>query len=141
MTPSPLPVLVVDDHRDTADSTVVVLGSHGFDARPAYSCAGAVQAVGDFKPSVVVLDLRLSDGTGYGLAVQLERVLGYRPAFVVMTGVGGLEGHSRGVGIGRHLVKPVAPAILVDAIRQSLPRSDDVSLTPQPNAAPGSQPV
>ena len=138
MTPSAVPVLVVDDHADTADSTAAVLNAHGFDARPAYSCAGALQALEDFRPQVVVLDLRLSDGTGYALATRLERELGYRPAFVVMTGLGGLEGHSRGVGIGRHLVKPVLPALLVEAVRISSPRRDEGVHS---NGASGDPPV
>jgi DNA-binding response OmpR family regulator len=115
---SVVPVLVVDDHFDTADSTVILLASHGYDARPAYSCADAIEAVANFRPAVVVLDLNLSDGTGYALVGRLERALGYRPAFVVVTGVRGLEGHSRGVGLTSHLVKPVPPHVLLDAIRR-----------------------
>lgn len=135
-----MPVLVVDDYPDTTDSTVAVLIAHGYDARPAYSCVGAIQAVESFRPAVVVLDLRLSDGTGYSLAGQLERVLRYRPAFVVMTGVTGLEGHSRGVGIGRHLVKPVRPEVLVDAIRLCSPRREDEASPAHPNAATSGRP-
>jgi DNA-binding response OmpR family regulator len=112
-----LRVLVVDDNADTTDSTVTLLTAAGCDARPAYSCADAVAAVTDFRPAVVVLDLQLADGTGYALTGRLERALGYRPAFVVVTGVSGLEGHSRGVGLDRHLVKPVDPGVLLDAIR------------------------
>ena len=117
-----VPVLVVDDHSDTADSIVALLAAHGYDARPAYSCADAVEAVTAFRPAVVVLDLRLTDGTGYALVGRLERALGYRPAFVVVTGVCGLEGHSQGVGLTSHLVKPVPPDVLLDAIRRLPPR-------------------
>jgi DNA-binding response OmpR family regulator len=123
-------VLVVDDHSDTADSTVILLASHGYDARPAYSCADAVEAVGTFRPALVVLDLNLSDGTGYALVGRLERALGYRPAFVVVTGVRGLEGHSRGVGLTSHLVKPVPPHVLLNAIRRILHLDEGVPSSP-----------
>lgn len=120
---SDVSVLVVDDHSDTADTTVVLLAAHGYDARPAYSCADALEAVATFRPVVVVLDLKLTDGTGYALVGRLERALGYRPAFVVVTGVSGLEGHSQGVGLTSHLVKPVSPDVLLDTIRR-LPLRD-----------------
>ena len=38
------------------------------------------------------------------------------------TGVCGLEGHSQGVGLTSHLVKPVPPDVLLDAIRRLPPR-------------------
>lgn len=132
--PLPLvPVLVVDDHSDTTDSVVALLTAYGYDARPAYSCADAVEAVADFRPAVVVLDLRLTDGTGYALVGRLERALGYRPAFLVVTGVSGLEGHSQGVGLTPHLIKPVPPDVLLDAIRRLPPH--DAGRPTRPDAA------
>ena len=134
MTAPAVPVLVVDDHPDSADSAAAVLAAHGHDARAAYSCAAALRAVEDFRPAVVVLDLQLTDGSGYALAGQLERALGYRPAFVAMTGVSGLAGHSRGAGFDHHLVKPVDPLALLDALRRS-PLPD--ALAPPPASPAG----
>lgn len=117
----PTPVLVVDDDRDVADSTAQVLTAHGFDARPAYSCAGALEAVRGFRPAVVLLDLRLGDGSGHALAGQLERALGYRPTFAAVTGLDGQESRSRYAGFDHHLVKPVPPAVLVELVRYFAP--------------------
>ena len=119
--PPAVPVLVVDDYRDAADSTAAVLAAHGHDARTAYCCTGAVREVEHFRPAVVVLDLRLGDGTGYALAGELVRALGYRPVLVAMTGVGGLDGQSRAAGFDRHLLKPVNPADLLAIIDRAPP--------------------
>lgn len=63
-------VLVVDDHRDTADSLAWVLHVIGHEARAAYDGASAMRAFEELSPHVVIQDLVLP-GTG-GLEIARE---------------------------------------------------------------------
>ena len=50
-------VLVVDDVRDTADSTVTVLSLLGYPAIAAYDAEQALKIAGQLPPQVVLLDI------------------------------------------------------------------------------------
>lgn len=69
-------MLVLDDDFDTADTTTQLIAAGGFDTRSASTCTDALVLVSTFRPAVLVLDLRLPHGDGYGLTARLERVLG-----------------------------------------------------------------
>lgn len=112
-------VLVVDDDRDAADTTAHLIASAGHDVRAAYTCTDALILAGAFRPDVLVLDLRLPDGDGYGLAARLERVLGYHPVVIAVTGSDGLEARSRVAGFDHHFLKPVAPDVLLAGVAQA----------------------
>jgi CheY-like chemotaxis protein len=106
----PLRVLVVDDYPDSGESTVALLGLHGHEVRVALTAAGAVAAAASFVPDVVLIDIGLPDGDGYGLAAKLRTFLGPATRFVAVTGYPNLEGRSRAAGFECHLVKPAEPS-------------------------------
>jgi CheY-like chemotaxis protein len=123
--PGSLRVLVVDDHPDSADTTAQLLTLHGHDARPAFSCAEALRLVRDgFAPAVVLLDLRLPDGDGFGLAAQLRGARPARPVLVAVTGLHGQEQKTRAAGFDHYLLKPADPAELVALLAEYADRSD-----------------
>jgi DNA-binding response OmpR family regulator len=64
----PLRVLVVDDRRDTADSTAGVLAIIGYEVRVTYDGAGALRAVRMFPPDVVLMDIGPPGEGGYAAA-------------------------------------------------------------------------
>lgn len=104
----PLEVLVVDDNRDCADSTLELLGLWGHDGRAVYSGADALVAVERFRPDVFLLDIGLPRMSGYELARCL------RPRFptallVAITGHahGGYRKLCREAGFDLYLTKPV----------------------------------
>src|SRR4051812_36969340 len=68
----PLRVLVVDDNRDCADSTVLLLRAAGFEARACYDGPAALQEVGPFRPGLCFLDLNMPGMDGDDLAVRLR---------------------------------------------------------------------
>ena len=111
----PLRVLVVDDHPDSADALAQMLAYHGYDARPATTCAEARTIVTDgpgFAPDVVIIDVRLPDGDGFALAGELCRILRAKPVLIAHTGYPGLEGRCRAAGLDHYLLKPTDPAAL-----------------------------
>lgn len=54
---SPLPILVVDDHHDTADAVTRLLRKCGYDAVAAYGGEQAIAFLERQEPAAVVLDL------------------------------------------------------------------------------------
>ncbi len=61
-------VLVVDDNEDAADMLAECVLLLGGSARAVYTAKAAVDAVRSFEPDVVLLDLRLPDGSGSDVA-------------------------------------------------------------------------
>jgi CheY-like chemotaxis protein len=117
--PRPLRVLVVDDHRDCADSTAEFLRLLGHAVRVAHTGGAALAAARADSPDAVVLDLGLPDIDGYTVAETLFTGLPRRPVVVVLTGFTGFEDRTRAAGLDHHLLKPARPddlARLLDAV-------------------------
>jgi signal transduction histidine kinase len=82
-----LRVLVVDDHRDTADSLAFVLHNIGHTARTAYDAASAIRACDEFSPEVIFQDVLLPGTDGVEIARQIrQRCAAPGPVLVAMTG-------------------------------------------------------
>jgi PAS domain S-box-containing protein len=112
-------VLVVDDNRDAADSLGVVLALHGIESRTAHDGRSALEALEDFRPSVILLDLAMPGMDGYEVAQRVrQHPRGRHVVIVALTGWGQERDRlrSQGVGIDHHLVKPVD----IEALRQLL---------------------
>ena len=106
----PRRVLVVDDDADCAAVLSLLLRHDGHVVQTARDGASALDAAGDFEPHLVVLDLRLSDMSGYELASALRASEATRAStLLALTGLDGAEVRSRclAAGIDGHLVKPI----------------------------------
>jgi CheY-like chemotaxis protein len=113
----PLKVLVVDDDIDLARSTSLLLKSWGYDVRAAYDGPGALTAVREQRPDVVLLDLGMPGMDGYQVARQLRQGPGH-VVLAALTGYGEEEDRAEAqeAGFDYHLVKPVDPADLKDLL-------------------------
>src|SRR6185436_9417649 len=65
-------VLVVDDHEDTRQMSLIVLRSQGFDAHAAEGAASGFEAACAARPDVIVTDLAMPDGDGWEFVQQLS---------------------------------------------------------------------
>ncbi|RSM77964.1 DNA-binding response regulator [Amycolatopsis sp. WAC 01375] len=121
--PSPVTVLVVDDHPVVRDGVSLLLR---YD--PAMTVVGsaetgrsAIQRAGELKPALILLDLRLPDMLAPEVIAELRRV---HPAgrIVVFTAHGDHQGVRAALDSGAHgcLLKDVAGTDLVAALRQVL---------------------
>ena len=103
-------VLVVDDNRDAADTLSALLELLGHSAQVANDGRAALDAVLDFRPQVVFLDIGMPDMNGYDVAraIRNDRRLD-QPLLVALTGWGGEADRqrTRDAGFDRHLTKPV----------------------------------
>lgn len=139
----PLSVLVVDDDRDTAESTAHLLTNMELSVRVALGGEEALeQALAD-PPDVVLLDMKMPGMDGYELARRLRELrTPKRPILVAVTGCSSEEDRekSAAVGIDLHLVKPVDPGVLVGMLarfRRLL--SPTVAIEPAVQQAAGSR--
>lgn len=79
-------ILIVEDNRDAADATAMLLRMHGFDVAVAYDGRSALRAAKGYDPDVVLLDLSLPDIDGYAVAVGLRRDGVGRASLVAVSG-------------------------------------------------------
>lgn len=99
---------------------LVVLGYQVFTLKDSSSF---FQAVGDFQPHLILLDLKLPGIDGYTLLKQLQQQTQWWdiPAIVV-SALASLEDQQRALGLGasRYLVKPVSLQNLAQVIQDEL---------------------
>jgi two-component system CheB/CheR fusion protein len=110
-----LRVLVIEDHRDSADSLRTLLELLGHEVTVAYTGAEGVAAAQTWQPEVVLCDIGLPELDGYGVAEALRRSPATAAArLIAVSGYGQEEDRrrSRQAGFDHHLVKPVAPEAL-----------------------------
>src|SRR5688500_20353821 len=65
-------VLIVDDHEDTRQMSVLVLQAQGFQAFAAKSGEAAFVRACEEQPDVIVTDLAMPDGDGWELIQKLS---------------------------------------------------------------------
>ena len=119
-----LRVLLVDDNEDVSELFAVYLQSVGYDVRTANDGPSALDLAATFLPAVAVLDIGLPVMDGYQLATKLrERLSGSQVRLIAMSGYGQREDRERSLqaGFEQHLVKPVDPQALIDAIKKGGP--------------------
>jgi PAS domain S-box-containing protein len=117
-------VMVVDDNRDSADTTAAILRLLGSQAECAYSGGQALELAGRFAADVVLLDLGMADLNGYETLRRLRTRPGMASVFAVaMTGFGSQEDKNRTLraGFDAHLTKPVELGQLISLLNQVRP--------------------
>ncbi|KLU36749.1 hypothetical protein AB595_12270 [Massilia sp. WF1] len=121
----PLRVLVVDDNADAADSLVALLEALGHAARVAHDGVDGLQAVREFLPDLVFLDIGLPGMSGYEVAREIRRTRALpQPVLIALTGWGAQsdQEQSQEAGFDQHLTKPVSLEALEQALAAA-PRS------------------
>src|SRR6516162_9028234 len=103
-------VLCVDDNRDIADSTAMLLRIFGFEVRACYDGHTALRVAMEFSPNLCVIDLNMPGMAGDELAVQLRGQPHGRPLWLVAMTAMHEETYrkrTRAAGFDIHHVKPV----------------------------------
>jgi DNA-binding response OmpR family regulator len=113
----PLRILMVEDHADTARIMRWLLTSDGHIVQWAGDVAAALKLAAENEFDLLLSDLGLSDGTGADLMRTLRRQGSTLPG-IVLSGYGQDQdiARSRDAGFAAHLVKPLSPGKLRDAI-------------------------
>jgi CheY-like chemotaxis protein len=119
-------VLVVDDHRDTAETTCSLLRALGHEAVPAISGLQGLEVAQQFDPDVGFFDIGLPDISGYELARRI-RAKQQHPLFLAaITGWDQARDAQLALdaGFDRHVIKPTSADVirtLIDQAAQHIP--------------------
>jgi len=109
-------VLLVEDNEDSATALATILELHGYVVRVAKSVQEALELAE--HADIMISDIGLPDGTGYELmrAISSRRRI---PA-IALSGYGSNEDMQRSAeaGFELHIVKPVEPNRLLDALER-----------------------
>lgn len=102
-----LRILVVDDHEPTRTALQRLLERRGHFIAVAGNVSEALRVASDARIDLVISDIGLPDGDGYGLMRQLQREHGLKG--IALTGYGMSEDIARAESAGfvAHLTKPV----------------------------------
>jgi CheY-like chemotaxis protein len=111
----PVRVLVVDDHRDGADATALLLRYFGAEVRTAYDGNAAIALAETFTPDLVLLDLAMPGMAGSDVAsALLQAPRAPKPMLVAVSGYGdaGAKRLCAEHGFDLQLLKPADPEVL-----------------------------
>jgi FixJ family two-component response regulator len=114
-------VFVVDDHPGVRKSLLALLDAAGLRAMAYASAAEFLAAYDADRPGCLVLDLRLRERSGLELQGELQRRRVTLP-IIVVTGHPDVDSSIRALKSGAFdfLVKPVAPRLLLERIRDAI---------------------
>ena len=104
-------ILVIEDNRDAAESTQVMLSLDGHDVAVAYTGRAGLETARSFSPRVVLCDIGLPEGmSGYDVVRALRKDPCTGSAYVIaLTGYGREEDKrkAREAGFDLHMTKPI----------------------------------
>jgi CheY-like chemotaxis protein len=112
-------ILVADDDVDAVASLTALLREEGYEVRGVHRGSEVLQAVFNFAPDVVLLDIGMPQMTGYEVARTLrERYGSARPALIAITGRSAESDRlqARAAGFEHHVAKPYEPRALLRLI-------------------------
>lgn len=122
--PNPRRLLIVEDHADVAEGLAMILRQDDHAVRIAGDGPAALQALNEFRPDVVLLDVGLPGMDGYQVARRMrEEAQQSNLTIIAVSGFGEKEhqSQSKQAGCDVHLVKPVHPNILRNLLGAELP--------------------
>jgi two-component system OmpR family response regulator len=124
-------ILVVDDEPNIAGLVAMVLRYEGFEVDTQDTGRGAVDAVRDRNPQLVVLDVMLPDIDGFAVQERLRHD-GRRVPVLFLTARDGVEDRVRGLTLGGddYLTKPFSIDELVARVRAILRRTQPEDASP-----------
>ena len=117
--PSPVRVLLVEDHLDSARGIERLLSLFGYRVRVETDGLAAVECAERFAPLAALIDLSLPTLDGFAVAERLRGIRTTRDSLLIaLTGWSSDEHaeRARRAGFDMHLVKPVPVDALVGAL-------------------------
>jgi CheY-like chemotaxis protein len=107
-------VMVIDDNRDAADLTAMLVSELGGESAVAYDGESGLAVVERFHPDIVLLDLGMPGIDGYETCRRIRRRYGPELRVIAVTGWAQEQDKNRAMlaGFDAHMTKPIDPATL-----------------------------
>ena len=117
-------ILLVDDEKEILAMITDFLREDGYtQIKTAGTAEEALQAAGEWKPDLAVLDVMLPDGDGFELMEKLRRMDDYPILFLTARGEDEDKFTGFGLGADDYIVKPFLPQELLFRIAAILRRT------------------
>jgi CheY-like chemotaxis protein len=152
----PLPrlrVLCVDDNRDNADSTGMLLEMYGCEVMICYEAESALSAARRFRPDLCLIDLNMPGLGGCELAREIRLWSQHSPRLIAVTAYGSDAARraTAAAGFDGHFVTPIDWDLLIELLAETerslgraayitsrlTPRAEDIEMTESPQRASG----
>jgi CheY-like chemotaxis protein len=120
-------VLIVEDDPASLDIFETILRHGGYEVVTAQSGAEGLERARELRPDVVVVDIGLPDGPGFGVLDELSDDPSTDPIPLIVCTVHVFEHdqvRARRAGADVFLMKPVEPMVLLDAVNRLLRASE-----------------
>jgi signal transduction histidine kinase/ActR/RegA family two-component response regulator len=113
-----LSILVIEDNADGREMLREMLEVEGHQVRVAEDGPSGLEMAWSARPDVALVDIGLPGLDGYEVGRRIRAKLGTSVRLVALTGYGQANDrrHSRDAGFDAHLVKPVTPEQVRDAL-------------------------
>lgn len=117
-------ILLVDDEQEILDMLVSILNEDGFqNIATAKTVKEAVEISETYRPELAVLDVMLSDGSGFDLMKRLKSISDYPVLFLTARGEDDDKFCGFSLGADDYMVKPFLPKELLFRVNAILHRS------------------
>lgn len=116
-------ILVIEDNRDAAESTQMLLHLDGHEVQIACTGSTGLKTAHTFRPQVILCDIGLPGMDGYQVARCIRQDAALASAYIVaLTGYGRDEDQrqAQAAGFDLHLTKPID----YDSLRRALAQAD-----------------
>jgi PAS domain S-box-containing protein len=103
-------ILVVDDNRDTANTTAILLSHRGYQVQTAHTGPDALEVARQTRPHLILLDIGLPGMSGYEVASRLRDDERCKDAVLIaVSGYADDKARERSqtAGFQQHLIKPI----------------------------------
>ena len=116
-------VLIVEDNADAREVLRFALEISGHEVHEAQDGPSGLAAILGLRPDVALVDIGLPQFDGYEVARKVRAAAGAPVYLVALTGFGQPDDRRLALeaGFDAHLVKPVEPDVLLDAIHAARP--------------------
>jgi CheY-like chemotaxis protein len=117
----PNTVLIVDDHEDTRQMSLIVLRSQGFSPLAAPGVHAAFECAVAEQPDVIVTDLAMPDGDGWDLIARLAsdpRTQSIPVVMVTACATEAVRQRAEQENLAAFFFKPCAPDVLAAELQR-----------------------
>jgi two-component system CheB/CheR fusion protein len=114
-------ILLVEDHRDSAQVMAKILRTRGFEVEIATDCKDGMRAFEERHFDLVILDIRLPDGDGCDLLTLLAQTRPVKSIAISAYPMYQNFNRVRAAGFDRYLPKPLAAQHVYGMIDELFP--------------------